>query len=222
MHSILQILRDHAFESVDIGSRVYVSFNDNRNINTRYWITYGILSSGVRDSTAKIFSRKIAYHFSDSQYKEKSNERLLNILSKKENGERYRFPTIRSKWLHESFLTLQHFDNALPINASLHHSKQRDDIVDNFKGIGLKQASLLLRNLGYSYECCVVDTHIVDFLTYIGWIPNSIKTKGINRKRYFAIEALFRRLAKFLSTPVSILDVATWDITRMIKAEKLV
>jgi N-glycosylase/DNA lyase len=184
-------------------------------------LAFGILSSGVKDQTAQVFSHKVLTKIGSMLYNEELKSVISDTLTAGSPTGRYRFPNIRSEWIHQSYTTLQKHENTLPIDREAHFYKQRDVIISLFTGIGLKQASLLLRNLGYSFDCCVLDTHIIDFLIWIDWIPSRIRKLPINRKRYFAIESLFKRLSDMLHIPIPILDIAMWDLTRMAKANSL-
>lgn len=223
MNNSLALIRvaEKACRNVIINDSVYVNYSDDIITNTRYWLVYGILSSGVKDQVAITYSKNICAEFASKDYNQKCPSRMRDILNTNTNFGKYRFPNTRSEWLHSSFITLQANNNQLPFSIEQKSTKQRDTLVSTFKGIGLKQASLLLRNLGYCYDCCVVDTHIIDFLVWIGWLHNSIKTLPINRKRYFAIESLFKRLAHLLAMPIAILDIAVWNVTRVLKTGRI-
>jgi thermostable 8-oxoguanine DNA glycosylase len=218
---LISALVSQSYNNVAINNRVYVSYSPDETINTRYWLAFGILSSGVKDQTAQVFSQKISTQIGSTLYHEDFKNVISDTLTADSPTGRYRFPNIRSEWIHQSYTTLQKHENTLPIDCETHFSKQRDVIISLFTGIGLKQASLLLRNLGYSFDCCVLDTHIIDFLIWIDWLPSKIKKLTINRKRYFAIESLFKRLSDMLHIPIPILDIAMWDLTRMAKASSL-
>ena len=219
-NSILALVSEVARRNVCICDRLYFKFNDNDVINTRYCLAYGVLSSGVKDEHAKYISKSITTILMDDVYHEDHFQKVAPLLSCEHGSShkwRYRFPNVRADWLHLSLKALQHYDNKLPINRKWSYIEQRDALLDVFKGIGLKQASLMLRNLSYNFDCCVVDTHILDFLILMDVLPKEIKTYSMSRKRYIAIESMFKFIAIKLGLPVALLDIAVWDAVRIIK-----
>lgn len=219
---LYNLIKQHAIENISILGRVSPTYSDNNISNSRYWLSYGILSSGVKDNHAHHFSKQILAEIGNDPYFKEDSRLIRNILSTSSEYGKYRFPNVRSECLHISLRKLQSLGNNVPIEKSESAIEQRDMIVSFFPGIGLKQASLFLRNLGYSYDLCVVDTHIIDFLIFIGWLPSQIKLLPLNRKRYFAIESLFKRLSYYLSLPLALLDLAVWDVTKILKIKNYI
>jgi N-glycosylase/DNA lyase len=86
--------------------------------------------------------------------------------------------------------------------------KARDWLVNNVKGIGYKEASHLLRNIGFEQDLAILDRHILKNLHLVGvleGIPSSI-SKG----KYFAIEKRMLEFAKAIQIPMSHLDFVMW------------
>ncbi len=74
----------------------------------------------------------------------------------------------------------------------------REWFVKNIKGIGYKEASHFLRNMGYK-NFAILDRHVIRFL-----IKNKIieKQKPLTKKNYLEIEEKLKEIAKRLSTIV--------------------
>jgi N-glycosylase/DNA lyase len=62
--------------------------------------------------------------------------------------------------------------------------KSRDWLVKNVKGLGMKEASHFLRNIGFT-DVAIIDFHIIDILVKHGLIK---RTKTLIRQKYLEIE----------------------------------
>jgi len=86
--------------------------------------------------------------------------------------------------------------------------KAREWLVQNVKGIGYKEASHFLRNIGFEQNLAILDRHIVKNLQFVGVIkeiPGSL-SKG----RYFEIEKRMMEFSKAIQIPMSYLDFVMW------------
>jgi len=86
--------------------------------------------------------------------------------------------------------------------------KAREWLVQNVKGIGYKEASHFLRNIGFEQNLAILDRHILKNLKLIGVIkeiPGSL-SKG----RYFDIEKRMTEFSKAVQIPMSYLDLLMW------------
>ncbi len=85
----------------------------------------------------------------------------------------------------------------------------REWLVKNIKGLGYKEASHFLRNIGLGREMAILDTHILRNLKkykVIKKIPASI-----NRKAYFDIENKMRNFSRRINIPLEELDLLFWS-----------
>jgi len=82
----------------------------------------------------------------------------------------------------------------------------RIKLVENIKGIGFKEASHFLRNIGHK-NVAIIDFHIVDLL-----VKNRIieKPKTITPKKYSEIEEILKQLTKETNTNLGELDLYLW------------
>jgi len=96
--------------------------------------------------------------------------------------------------------------------AAILHSRQndkdvRDNLVDEVAGLGMKEASHFLRNIGRT-GVCILDRHILRNLVSLGAM-NELPT-SISRKRYRVIETMFEQLADDLRIPADEFDLLLW------------
>lgn len=84
----------------------------------------------------------------------------------------------------------------------------RDWLVHNIRGLGYKEASHFLRNIGLGETIAILDRHILRNLSTIGLIkdiPNSM-----SRRKYLHIEEIMSAFAKQIQIPLSHLDILFW------------
>lgn len=84
----------------------------------------------------------------------------------------------------------------------------RNLIATRISGLGLKEASHFLRNIGRT-AVTIVDRHILRNLVRLGALEEW--PRSISMRRYLAIEALFEDLAESLGIPADELDLLLWQ-----------
>lgn len=87
--------------------------------------------------------------------------------------------------------------------------EKRDWLVKNVKGIGLKEATHFLRNIGMNEGMAILDRHILKNLKR----HNVIRTlpKALTRKKYLSIERRFQQFAEEIGIPIDELDLVFWS-----------
>ncbi len=86
--------------------------------------------------------------------------------------------------------------------------KMREWLVHNIKGVGYKEASHFLRNIGYGENLAILDRHILKNLVLFGVIkefPNSL-----SKSKYLLIEKKMKEFAEAVNIPMSHLDFVLW------------
>jgi N-glycosylase/DNA lyase len=84
----------------------------------------------------------------------------------------------------------------------------RDELVSTVRGLGYKEASHFLRNVGVGEGLAILDRYILRCLRDFGVIHEI--PKGITRKRYLEIEERMRRFARSVGIPMGHLDLLLW------------
>jgi N-glycosylase/DNA lyase len=124
-------------------------------------------------------------------------------LSKKLKSLGHRFPNARADYISKSIKCKDKLNEVVqfPDKKTL-----RDWIVNNVKGLGYKEASHFLRNIGFD-DYAIIDFHIIDVL-----VDNKIikKPKTLTKKRYLEIEEILRKLAKKTDLTLAELDLYLW------------
>ncbi|MFO7791678.1 MAG: N-glycosylase/DNA lyase [Candidatus Saliniplasma sp.] len=94
------------------------------------------------------------------------------------------------------------------IDSFSDQKRAREWIFDNVKGLGLKEASHFLRNIGKGDELAILDRHILKNLDEMGVIESVPKT--LTNKRYLEIEEKMKRFSKEIDIPLDHLDLVLW------------
>lgn len=117
-----------------------------------------------------------------------------------------RFKNNKAKYLIEARRLLKNLDE---ITASFKPPLQtREWLVKNVKGMGYKEASHFLRNIGYGKNIAILDRHILKNLKFFGVIKDIPKT--ITPGKYIEIEDKMKIFSKNTSIPLSHLDLLFW------------
>jgi len=118
----------------------------------------------------------------------------------------HRFPNKRSEFIYNTRglapvikETLQGFDDS---------KEARNWLVKNVKGLGWKEGSHYLRNIG-CFDLAIIDRHILNNLREFGLLDEDGR-KGLTRKRYLAIEELLDVVAEKLQLEPGELDLYMW------------
>ncbi len=84
--------------------------------------------------------------------------------------------------------------------------QMREWLVENVHGLGMKEASHFLRNIGYK-DVAIIDFHIIDLLVDSGLIE---RPKTLTKKRYLEIEDVLSSLSKEVDLDLASLDLYLW------------
>lgn len=115
----------------------------------------------------------------------------------------YRFPVIRAAFI-EAAATQKHILTTT-INT-LHREELREWLVQHILGLGYKEASHFLRNIGFD-DYAIIDSHIIDLL-----VRNNVITlpKTLTKNRYLTIEKTLRDIAIRTNLTLAELDLYLW------------
>lgn len=87
--------------------------------------------------------------------------------------------------------------------------EKRNWILKNIKGMGLKEAAHVLRNLGYGRYLAILDRHVLKNLFELGVIKEIPKT--LTPKIYFDIETKMKEYSEYVNIPMDALDLVFWS-----------
>ena len=151
------------------------------------------------NSTAKL-GIKIQRELGDRGFLELSEAELRKKL--RQLG--HRFPNTRARFIVEA----REFSNIKTIIKNFKDAQQaREWLQRNIKGIGWKESSHFLRNVGFS-DAAILDRHVLAVLRehkLIDEVPRSLACA-----RYLEIEEKLRKFARGLNISLDKLDLYLW------------
>jgi N-glycosylase/DNA lyase len=125
---------------------------------------------------------------------------------------KYRFPNQRAKDIYRTASLVASKRNWLKQLLQTPDSERevRNALVRHLSGVGLKQASHFLRNIGYSKRLAIIDSHVVSFLEGIGAVSDK-NLKTITRKAYIELEGLLEKICDKHGLDLAVFDMAIWN-----------
>lgn len=116
----------------------------------------------------------------------------------------HRYPRARAEYIVEARKMLE---EVVKVVREVDDGRRaREWLARNVKGLGYKEASHFLRNIGYD-DLAIIDFHILRLLRRYGLIP---EMRHLTKRRYLEIEELLRRIAEEVGVPLSELDLYLW------------
>jgi N-glycosylase/DNA lyase len=181
-------------------------------------LLFAILSSQVRVSTA---TKAADYILSDIPFfgcndvtRTEVYRRTLQIL--RSEGIRHRFPNAKANQIADSWFAFGQLSKNLYAYLDSFSSEKnaRAAVSKLFPGLGIKQASMFLRDIGYSDRLCVIDTHILWYCSRLA----GRKLSTLTPKRYEELEEYLLGESTRLNVPPNTLDTVIWTAVRTFKA----
>ncbi len=84
----------------------------------------------------------------------------------------------------------------------------REWLVENVKGLGMKESSHFLRNIGLGKDLAILDRHILKNLHKVGVVG---EMKNLTDKKYLEIENKMRKFSEEIKIPLDELDLLFWS-----------
>ncbi|MCH7561595.1 MAG: hypothetical protein IIC67_09585 [Thaumarchaeota archaeon] len=138
-------------------------------------------------------------------------------LPKKKDGtlRKYRYPEKRAKQIvqNSKFVYREHNGLKQILSCFENPVETREYLVQNISGIGIKEASHFLRNIGYCDSLAIIDVHVLNFLKQNHFV-NQLDVPYLTESRYERLEIILQNLAEFHGLDLGILDLAIWHYMR--------
>jgi len=116
----------------------------------------------------------------------------------------YRYPNTRARYIVEARR------HAGSLKKTIESAKDENELrvwlVGNVKGLGFKEASHFLRNIGFRNQA-IIDFHIVDVLAKHGL---AVKPKTLTPSKYLEMERILAGLGSRLGLSLAELDLYLW------------
>ncbi|MFC2003126.1 hypothetical protein ACFLV4_04190 [Chloroflexota bacterium] len=214
------------------------------SVNNRAWETYhenelfreiisGILGSQVQFETANYYAQQL-YEKGLTNIGWINNNpndfenKVYNALSCPPYGQRnvrkkifrYRYPKLRANHIRRTAESV--YGNGDTFKCILSQCCDarvaRKRVMERTVGIGPKQASLFLRNIGFSDDLAILDTHVLRYMFILKLTSQSIRNvPRIND--YEMVERKLMRYAFHMNHKLANLDMAIWIVMRVYTTE---
>jgi len=116
----------------------------------------------------------------------------------------HRYPKSRAKYIVKARKMVFQLENVL--HSSLSERALRDWLVKNIVGLGYKEASHFLRNIGFM-NLAIIDIHVIDILYRYGVIR---KPRALTKRKYMKIEEALNKIAEKMGLSLGVLDLYLW------------
>jgi N-glycosylase/DNA lyase len=130
-----------------------------------------------------------------------SKEDLMEVIRKKG----HRFAEQRTNYIYKSRKIAPELKKRIKKFES--SQQARVWLKKNIKGLGWKEASHFLRNVGY-LDLAIIDRHILSNLKEYGLIEDS--KISLTKKRYHNYERILKKIASQVNIPVGEMDLYLW------------
>jgi N-glycosylase/DNA lyase len=201
--SVKKLRKTEVKVTVDKKLRIFSDFNKKNNKEWFGEMCFCILTANSKAKTAIAIQKELTA----SGFCTLCFEDVRDTIKK----HKHRFHNNKAKFIVEARKNINLKDEIKSIadNGKEGQLAAREWLVKNIKGLGYKEASHFLRNIGY-LELAILDRHILNLMKEDGIIYE--RPKSLTKKKYFEIEEKFRQLADKLGMSCAELDLYMWYI----------
>ncbi len=176
----------------------FSSFKNKKNEEWFSELCFCLLTANSRAKTAINIQKELGF---EGFFTKKKQELVKTIKRNK-----HRFHNTKAGFIVEARKFVDVKDTVNQIINKEGEAAAREWLVKNVKGLGYKEASHFLRNVGYT-NLAILDRHIINLMHENGYIQE--KTK-LNKKKYLETEEKFNSIAKSLGMSPAKLDLHMW------------
>lgn len=145
-------------------------------------VARGLLWSGTEKQISGYLHHRVRFHNHKARYIVRARGQFFSE----------RRPVLRR--------TLERFRSPIATRAWL---------VDEVDGLGMKEASHFLRNIGRGEGLAILDRHVLRNLTRHGVLVR--EPKSLSPRRYLAIEERMRSFSEAIGIPLEAMDLVFWS-----------
>lgn len=177
-------------------------FEDFKNKDTKEWFSelcFCILTANSKAVTAL----KIQEELTSKGFCEYSHDLIMETIKKN----KHRFHNNKATYITSAREHINIKDKIKKIIKQKGEHGTREWLVKNIKGLGYKEASHFLRNVGYK-NLAILDRHILSLMKENDFLKQMPKT--LTRKNYLSIEKIFKNIAEIVNMSCAELDLYMW------------
>ena len=188
-----------------------------------------ILGSRVRFEVAHAAVERMAMRqlFSEyrtsSGYQQYEKDVMQALTNEGVQGKFSRHPFYRVRANQIRLAAERFYGGRNTLRSFLEHSGDIRDtrrrLILEVSGLGPKQASLFLRNIGYSENIAVLDIHVLTYMRWVGLIEAPLKAV-MTLRNYEKLEEVFIEHAYSFGYIPDCFDLAVWVVVKVVKKEQ--
>lgn len=184
----------------------------------KYEVALSIMKSLRKENILRIPRNKSDLGEMKSQIKNTLKNPVYFRFNEKEYSRRLRFFVKKSEYIINTLENI--YLNDLSIHKILNQKKciqeTRKNIIRYCCGLGPKQASMFLRDIGYYSEFAILDKHVMDYMRILGLTCVS-ENSFSNITAYQRTESQLKSYADTYNIDLLHLDLAIWTTMRSLK-----
>jgi N-glycosylase/DNA lyase len=184
---------------IDYRLREFASFSLKSEKEWFSELCYCLLTANAKAKTALSLQTDLGFEGFSSL----SEKKLVTEIK----NHKHRFHNVKASRI---VLAREHLNIKSTITNLLKKENERQArlwLVENIKGLGLKEASHFLRNTGHN-QVAIIDRHILSILKSYTLLQDSFELK--NSKSYFQAEQVCEKLAQTINMTLAKLDLSLW------------
>ncbi len=138
-------------------------------------------------------------------------------------GRRFRYPKIGTKCIMSnlSFVYKENKSLKTILTNFPDATIARKSLSKTIFGMGPKQSSLFLRNIGFSDMLAVLDRHVLSYMSIMGLLDEQTSSVS-SLQKYERLEERLSNYASYLGENLQNLDLSIWVVMRVAKKEKYI
>ena len=148
-------------------------------------------------------------------YEDRLRECLKSPVMVDSHSVRYRFPNIKAQQIAGARENI--YGSGISLREMMgkysESSELRAALVKLVPGLGMKQASMYLRNVSNSFELAVIDSHVLKYMNAMNLVEKIPST--ISKAQYLVKENILTKYAEKFGYPVGCVDYAIWIVMRV-------
>jgi N-glycosylase/DNA lyase len=203
MKLLIQQIQSIDQPTKDLIKERLIEFSSFAHKPNRWWFSelcFCILTANSRAKTAINIQKELGC----SGFASYPVERLSNCIKKN----KHRFHNNKASYIicaRDSMKRIK--DRIISIVKIEGQAEAREWLVTNVKGIGYKESSHFLRNVGY-FDLAILDRHILNLMHENGYIQS--KPKALTKRTYHENEMKLAKIAASLNMTQAELDMSMW------------
>lgn len=216
--------------AIQLELKAEIFLSDWKNLSENYLfkqLVICILSSCIKYEVALKYTERLCKGkcleslMNQNLHENLIEEYLIKPINLNGKSVRYRFPKSKAKQLYQTASNLYSKQKGIKyiLDSSPDKLIIRNRIIDSCSGIGLKQASMYLRNISFSSDVAILDTLLIDYLKLLGLLPFSYKCKTKNK--YLNAEKVYLGYVNNLNQDIKYFDPAIWGTMKVYKRNSI-